>query len=727
MEDLPTTYQGDEAERRARLHPKVRMVLDGDNEVNLVRSEISASVQVDYDKAFDQELVIDMSAGDLEQRDLSKTVPVKVDIADSAPSVSEEMPRSAAPPPDALGDAAPPLDPYANIPDPKISVFVQLVAPNREDGTSSTTHTKLPGETSRVGDLVMADVNRDDLARLSGYSFVARVEPGEPVKHPRPRLGLSHRSESNRPSFLRDPRTGGIDHKDGEDVLVGIIDVEGFDFAHEDFLDAAGKTRFVSIWDQGGQVREPPLGYGFGSEFRAEHLNGALAQSTFTPTAFEPQSVMKKGSHGTHVASIAAGNSGICSKAEIAGVLVALDDRDHDRRRSLYDSTRIAHGVSYLMGLAQSRGKRLVVNISLGTNGHAHDASSPTSRWIDALLVQPGRAVCVAAGNAGQMDQESEADFGHVLGRVHTRGKIPAAGLRRELEWQVVGNGIEDISENEMEIWYPSQDRFCVQVKPPGRPWSPVVEPRQYLENHELSDRTRLSIYNELYHTANGANHISIFLSPFLDPAGVKGVAHGTWKVRLIGHEVRNGTFDCWIERDDPRPMQPGVHGGLWRFPSFFGERTFSRRATVSSLACGQRVVSVANHDVLSERINSTSSLGPTRDGRDKPDIAAPGTDIVAARGFAPDDEEKWVTMTGTSMASPYVAGVTGLMLAVEPQLTAAQVVGIIRRTAQPLPGSDFEWQRDAGFGILDPAAAIQEAHSFSTYTDIDKASEGDS
>jgi hypothetical protein len=39
-------------------------------------------------------------------------------------------------------------------------------------------------------------------------------------------------------------------HNYGQDVLVGIIDVNGFDFAHPDFLDADGHTRFEAIWDQ---------------------------------------------------------------------------------------------------------------------------------------------------------------------------------------------------------------------------------------------------------------------------------------------------------------------------------------------------------------------------------------------------------------------------------------------------------------------------------------------
>ena len=37
-------------------------------------------------------------------------------------------------------------------------------------------------------------------------------------------------------------------HKHGADVLIGVIDVQGFDFAHPDFV-SDGKTRWVAIWD----------------------------------------------------------------------------------------------------------------------------------------------------------------------------------------------------------------------------------------------------------------------------------------------------------------------------------------------------------------------------------------------------------------------------------------------------------------------------------------------
>jgi subtilisin family serine protease len=138
----------------------------------------------------------------------------------------------------------------------------------------------------------------------------------------------------------------------------------------------------------------------------------------------------------------------------------------------------------------------------------------------------------------------------------------------------------------------------------------------------------------------------------------------------------------------------------------------------VSSLACGDRIVSVANLDELGQRINITSSQGPTRRGGLKPDVAARGTDVLAANGFG-QEQQPWISMTGTSMASPYVAGVIGLMLAAQPKLTAAQINGILKATARPLPGGTYEWVNDSGFGIINPDACVEQAVLAHTRTEI--------
>jgi subtilisin family serine protease len=584
---------------------------------------------------------------------------------------------------------------------------------------------KKVGVPSRRGNIATATVRLSQLQDLINLPGVTFVEAGQALATPTPIVS----SEVNvHPSMS--PRAVGNpeEHKNGQGVLIGIIDVQGFDFAHEDFLKDGG-TRFLRIWDQGGEHRPSPHErskgdqstlfanqFDYGSEIRQEDMNTAIRMSEqigAPPQELEPQSQMSPGSHGTHVASIAAGNHGVAPEADIAAVLISLPADDNERRRSFYDSTRIAHAVDYLFALGQELEKKVSINISLGTNGHAHDASSAVSRWLDSALAMPGRSICVAAGNAGQQESGFQGDLGWVMGRIHTSGRVSARGLASDIDWEVVGNGRADLSENELEIWYAPQDQFEVSIKPPGMDWIGPIKPLEYLENYPLRDTQGellcvLSLYNELYHPANGSNYISIYLAPFLKEP-IAGIRSGTWMVRLHGLDVRNGRYHGWIERDDPRRIGRLGDREAWRFPSFFSERSNVDNSSVSSLACGQRIISVGNLDEKHERINITSSQGPTRDDRFKPDVCAPGTDIVAAYGFG-DESQRWVKMTGTSMASPYVTGLAALMLAIQPRLTAAQIEGIIHRTSHPLPGADFNWLNDAGFGRINPEMCLTEA-----------------
>ena len=503
-----------------------------------------------------------------------------------------------------------------------------------------------------------------------------------------------------------------VQHRAGEGVLMGFIDAGGYDFAHPDFLNPDGTTRFVRIWDQGGDFHDPPDGFDYGSEITDDDLNRAIQFSQtggLPPQELEPQSQMMRGAHATHVASIAAGNSGLCSKAMIAGVLISIPPEDQDRRLSFYDSTRLVHAVDYLFELGEELGaKAVTINISLGTNGGPHDDSAPVGRWIDSALTKPGRAVCVSAGNAGQEAPQHAQDIGFIMGRIHTAGRIAAAGLEHRLDWIVVGNGIEDISENELEIWYEPQDRIAVQVRPPGGEWSEEIGPNEFIRNQLLPDGTFFSIFNELYDPGNGCNRISIYLSPFLE-GSVVGVTPGIWTVRLVGREIRDGGFHGWIERDDPEEVMRLRERALWQFPSFFAAASNVDESSINSLACGARVIGVANYDETMAAMNITSSQGPTRDNRQKPDIAAPGTNILAANGF--DDDVLWVEKTGTSMSSPYIAGVVGLLQStINDPVTAAQIIGILRRTASPLPGHSFAWRNDAGFGAVNVRDALREA-----------------
>jgi subtilisin family serine protease len=691
--------------------PMLDVLLNGSTEVNACRAEQSGSVATKAPPGHPRSLR--RAAAD-EAEAAPPPVPSEVRLLTTAEvmALKRQLPKRPGPP------------------DVDLSVFVRL-SEDLDLDTRQETIEAVQNLTRRVRwkqDTAAVEVAGANVERLRELRGVSYVEPGQTLRGPEPIGGDAHAKPD---SDLRRVGAQARRHRYGRDVLVGIIDVGGFDFAHPDFLDGDG-TRWVAIWDQGGSVRPSPAegrsegrfaDLDYGSELLKRQMDSAIAAAedrNMDATSLEPQSVRVAGSHGTHVASIAAGNRGVARRARLAGVLVALRPEDTVVSASFYDSTRIADAVDYLLALAAVEGGPdgplpVSINISLGTNGHAHDTSSAMARWIDNALTTPGRCVAVAAGNAGQVEPRSPNGRELVMGRIHAGGSFAATGLRVDLGWVVGGDQVADISENEMEIWYGPQDRFVVEVRPPGGPWTSPVGPGERILNQVLDNGTVLSVHSETYYPANGANRISIVLSPFFGapedavrPIGP--IAAGEWLVRLTGVVVRDGRYDAWIERDDPRRVA-GAGGRSWRYPSAFAPGTYSTDRMISSLACAERILSVANVNLARNAAHVTSSRGPTRDGRFKPDVGADGTDIVAAGGF--DRTQPWVEMTGTSMASPFVCGVAALMLGIAPQLTSAQIQGIMLTTSAPLAGHDFTWRTDTGFGLVDAAACVEEAASY--------------
>lgn len=141
---------------------------------------------------------------------------------------------------------------------------------------------------------------------------------------------------------------------------------------------------------------------------------------------------------------------------------------------------------------------------------------------------------------------------------------------------------------------------------------------------------------------------------------------------------------------------------------------------TVSSPGAAAKAITVGAVD-KQKRVPPFSSRGPTLDGRTKPDIAAPGVDITSTippfqqsptslGGLTQDAKTTlyYGSLTGTSMATPHVAGVAALMLDANRALSPIEVKQILLVTAQDIgaPGLDNE----TGFGFVNAIAAVQVA-----------------
>lgn len=415
----------------------------------------------------------------------------------------------------------------------------------------------------------------------------------------------------------------------GAGVVVGIVDY-GCDFAHQNFRNADGSTRLLGIWDQYGT---PKAGspFGYGRFYTAKEINAALKKADpYKALGYGPPKEEKDGTHGTHVMDIAAGNgrgskvAGNAPKADLLFVEIAANDIENTveetTRQSFGDSVQMLEAVKFIFDQAGDR--PCVVNVSLGTNGGPHDGTTLVDQGLDAQVkAKPNRAVVIAASN-------SYADG------IHAAGKVPVGGLL-DLVWQT------ELGKygRELEIWLPGASQVAVELLGPDGTSLGVVEPGT---NLPLADGDQLAVFisNRVDEPNNGDNTISIYV------AG--GVPAGDWTVRLHNRKGPAASFHAWIERED-------------RDQSHF-TGTLDNSHTIGSISCAQEVIAVGSYDAhkTTKPLSYFSSAGPTRDGRKKPEISAPGHVVVAARSRSGTGT---TTMSGTSMAAPAVTGLVALLL----------------------------------------------------------------
>jgi subtilisin family serine protease len=120
---------------------------------------------------------------------------------------------------------------------------------------------------------------------------------------------------------------------------------------------------------------------------------------------------------------------------------------------------------------------------------------------------------------------------------------------------------------------------------------------------------------------------------------------------------------------------------------------------TLGAPADGAHVLAIGAVDALGAR-TSFSSVGPSADGRIKPDLAAPGQGVKVA---LPGTVSRYGTASGTSFSCPLVAGVVALLLEVNPAAGVDDVAGVLKTTASQVGAPDNR----LGWGIVNTRAAV--------------------
>jgi subtilisin family serine protease len=317
------------------------------------------------------------------------------------------------------------------------------------------------------------------------------------------------------------------------------------------------------------------------------------------------------------------------------------------------------------------------------------DGSAADCQTVDQLLTNNsiGTAIVYSAGNDGDS-------------RFHARGTVPAGPAAvLKLNFKIAAN---DKKGRSLSIRYAGSN---LQV----RVSSPVVATAGAVGWVTPGNSTVSNTANGLGGTVtvnNTPNRISIRLSPGpvlppTNPATFRPNIDGTWTIELQDTGSTPTDFNAFC-------LFGSSHD--WKSPFFLDHDTSD--STLGQDACGKECISVGSYKV-GGRLSSFSSRGPTIETaptvpRTKPEICAPGQDIVSA-GLPKDRHgckqccckccrDYYVSMSGTSMSAPHIAGVIALMLHKNPTLTHTQIKAALVANAAPKPTNSTSAE-DVGWG----------------------------
>ena len=512
-------------------------------------------------------------------------------------------------------------------------------------------------------------------ASESDNPFADRPPPSEPGPSEADPALLD--SDRRRPPGLRET---------GRGTVIAVIDW-GFDFAHPDFRRDDGGTRLLALWDQRAQGAGPR--YGYGRVHARSDIDRALATADAFAALGYRASETTAPCHGTHVMGIAAGNGraggpvGVAPEADL--VFIHLGPGVGD----LGNSVDLLEAIDFAVRVAGERG--IAINLSIGRHCGPHDGTLLVEQAIDWLIVnRPGTVVVQSTGN-------------YYSRNVHAQGRLHEA---RSIALPFVLPA-RDPHPATVELWYKGADRFLARAFAPDGS-AAVAELGELTSLVDPSGNELARLYHRHQDPNNGDNLVALILRP-LAPAG-------PWRIEITGLDVIDGRWHAWIERNAANP----------RAQAQFAVAQASPLNTTGSICNAMRTIAVGAYDGHdpAHPLALFSSVGPTRDGRRKPLLAARGVRELSVRSrMSIDEPPGYVRMSGTSMAAPHVTGCVALML----EAAGRQPIAAIRQALfatldPPGPAPQREAQR-WGYGILNIEAAVAAARRLGAMHPINAAS----
>lgn len=555
-------------------------------------------------------------------------------------------------------------------------------------------------------DIAIVSIPLHQIGTLSRHPAILRIEAG--------RSAQTLMDTVPRLSNILPAYTATQQHQayTGQGVVLGLMDI-GFDLTHPTFYSVNGMERYriSAFWDQlsPDSIGSPlPVGRDYVG------TDAVLACRRSTDAATE--------SHGTHTLGIAAGSGfnsnyrGVAFESDICLVSNAVtSDTIYIQPDDYYKYTTAtdALGFQYLFDYAQRQGKPCVASFSEGYDTGLSTEDSLYAAYLS-KLEGPGRIIVVAAGNENcEQTYMAKAQGTSRAGafircfRQDAQYRLKTDGpIRLQLIAYDETNPVQTLTITSddgrldsllTDTLFLAGDTCAVSLSryPSAFTTGETVYQLQLWGNQKLSRLLPLALVVEGTdsHVEVWGNSLNALTSRSNDPQ---------WHDAQYGHNILGPS-------SFPTVISVGATAHRLRFTNYRGEQ----RDYADGQEAGRRM--------------TASSTGPTLTGLTKPDVAAPGYNVISSYssyfieahgdGEGLDNDVAhfdvqgrtygWNASSGTSMACPVVAGTIALWLQANPLLTRQDVLGVFSRTCTH-PDATLQYpNNEYGYGEIDAYAGL--------------------